>query len=58
MFSKVQTRTVQQPSPSVNGWAAYIPNDSRAMPAELKSILNSRNDGNAATTNDAERPGS
>ena len=42
MFSKVQTRTVQQPSPSVNGWAAYIPNDSRAMPAELKSLLNSR----------------
>jgi len=21
MFSKVQTRTVQQPSPSVNGWS-------------------------------------
>jgi iron complex outermembrane receptor protein len=44
MFSKVQTRTVQQPSPSVNGWAATVPNDGRALPTELQSILNSRAD--------------
>jgi outer membrane receptor protein involved in Fe transport len=42
MFSKVETRTVQQPSPSVNGWAAFIPNDGRAIPAELAALLNSR----------------
>ena len=35
MFSKVQVHTVQQPSPSVNGWAAFIPVDGRAIPAEL-----------------------
>jgi outer membrane receptor protein involved in Fe transport len=42
LFSKVETRTVQQPSPSVNGWAAFIPVDGRAIPAELASILASR----------------
>jgi len=44
LFSKVQTETVQQPSPSVNGWAALIPNDGRAIPAELASVLASRPD--------------
>ncbi|HZF17521.1 MAG TPA: TonB-dependent receptor [Steroidobacteraceae bacterium] len=44
LFSKVQTRTVQQPSPSVNGWAAFIPVDGRAIPAELASVLASRPD--------------
>jgi len=42
MFSKVQTRTIQQPSPSVNGWAAFIPVDGRTIPAELASVLASR----------------
>jgi len=44
MFSKVQVHTVQQPSPSVNGWAAFIPVDGRAIPAELASVLASRPD--------------
>jgi len=41
-FTKVSTRTVQQPSPSVNGWAALIPADGRAVPPELQTILQSR----------------
>ena len=44
MFSKVQVHTVQQPSPSVNGWAAFIPVDGRAIPADLASVLASRPD--------------
>jgi outer membrane receptor protein involved in Fe transport len=44
MFSRVETHTVQQPSPSVNGWAAFIPVDGRAIPTELASILASRPD--------------
>ncbi|MCC7464223.1 MAG: TonB-dependent receptor [Gammaproteobacteria bacterium] len=45
LFSKVETRTVQQPSPSVNGWAAFVPHDAaHPVPAELESILNSRPD--------------
>jgi outer membrane receptor protein involved in Fe transport len=44
LFSKVEVRTVQQPSPSVNGWAAIIPADGRAVPAELATILASRGD--------------
>lgn len=42
MFSKVSVHTVQQPSPSVNGWAAYIPNDGRAVPAEVQTLLDGR----------------
>lgn len=42
LFSKVQVRTIQQPSPSVNGWAAIIPVDGRALPSELSQILGSR----------------
>jgi len=44
MFSKVSVHTVQQPSPSVNGWAAYIPNDGRAVPAEVQTLLDGRVD--------------
>ncbi|ODT90225.1 MAG: hypothetical protein ABS86_04120 [Sphingobium sp. SCN 64-10] len=55
-FTRVQTRTIQQPSPSVNGWSASIPVDGRAIPAELATILASRSDGNPATTNDATAP--
>jgi iron complex outermembrane receptor protein len=44
LFSKVGTQTVQQPSPSVNGWAALIPNDGREIPDELADILGSRDD--------------
>ena len=44
MFSKVSVHTVQQPSPSVNGWAAYIPNDGRAVPAEVQTLLDNRAD--------------
>ncbi|MBB5984558.1 TonB-dependent receptor domain-containing protein [Sphingobium lignivorans] len=43
-FTRVQTRTINQPSPSVNGWSAAIPNDGRAIPTELATILNSRAD--------------
>ena len=42
LFSKVETRAVQQPSPSVNGWAAFIPVDGRPIPPELASVLASR----------------
>ena len=42
LFSKVQTHSIQQPSPSVNGWAAFIPVDGRAIPLELASVLASR----------------
>jgi len=44
MFTRVQTNTIQQPSPSVNGWAAFIPVDGRAIPDELASILAARPD--------------
>jgi len=40
-FTRVQTRTVQQPSPSVNGWAALVP-ASNPVPDELRTILDSR----------------
>jgi len=46
MFSKVQTHTAQQPSPSVNGWSAIIPADGRAIPADLATLLGSRPDPN------------
>ncbi len=48
MFSRVTTNTVQQPSPSVNGWAALIPNDGRAVPAPLQAMLNSRTNNTAS----------
>ncbi|MCW2397172.1 outer membrane receptor protein involved in Fe transport [Sphingobium sp. B2D3C] len=41
-FTRVQTHTVQQPSPSVNGWSALIPVDGRAIPTELAQVLASR----------------
>lgn len=41
-FTRVQTHTVQQPSPSVNGWSALIPVDGREIPDELAQILASR----------------
>ena len=44
MFSRVETQTVQQPSPSVNGWGAEIPVDGRALPAPLAAMLASRPD--------------
>jgi iron complex outermembrane receptor protein len=44
LFSKVQVRTIQQPSPSVNGWSAIIPVDGREVPDELAQILASRED--------------
>jgi iron complex outermembrane receptor protein len=44
MFNDVSVHTVQQPSPSVNGWAAYIPNDGRTVPAEVQTLLNGRVD--------------
>lgn len=43
MFSKATVHTIQQPSPSVNGWAALIPVDGRDVPDELSQILASRN---------------
>jgi len=43
-FTRVKTHTIQQPSPSVNGWAASIPVDGREIPDELASILASRPD--------------
>jgi len=43
-FTRVRTTTIQQPSPSVNGWAAFIPVDGREIPDELASILASRAD--------------
>ena len=44
MFSKVRTQTAQQPSPSVNGWSVIVPNDGRAIPADLSTLLASRAD--------------
>jgi len=40
-FTKVTTNTVQQPSPSVNGWSGFAPASS-PVPSELRSILDSR----------------
>jgi iron complex outermembrane recepter protein len=49
MFSNVRTHTVQQPGPSVNGWAPVIPVVDangvaipRALPTSLQSMLASR----------------
>ena len=42
MFSKVQTHTVQQPSPSVNGWSVIVPHDDRPIPNDLETLLASR----------------
>jgi iron complex outermembrane recepter protein len=54
MFSKVQTQTVQQPSPSVNGWSVVVPFDNRAIPNDLRTLLTSRThtDGSSAATDD------
>ncbi|WP_250890404.1 TonB-dependent receptor domain-containing protein [Sphingobium nicotianae] len=45
-FTRVQTTTINQPSPSVNGWSAAIPRDGRAIPTELATLLNGRPDPN------------
>jgi iron complex outermembrane recepter protein len=42
MFSKVATQTEQAPAPSVNGWSVVVPYDTRAIPANLAAMLNSR----------------
>jgi len=47
-FNKTSTSTVQQPAPSVNGWAAIVPYDDRSIPDELRTLLNSRPDPTAA----------
>ena len=44
IFSSVRTRTVQDPSPAVNGWSAEIPVDGRVLPAQLATLLASRPD--------------
>jgi len=41
-FSKVATSTVQEPGPITSGWSVMVPNDGRALPTELKTILDSR----------------
>jgi len=43
-FTRVKTTTSQQPSPSVNGWSAFVPVDDRPIPTELASILAARPD--------------
>ena len=40
-YTRVSTHTVQQPSPSVNGWAGFAPAAS-PVPTELRTVLNSR----------------
>lgn len=40
-FTRVETKTNQQPSPSVNGWAALVP-ASNPVPDDLRGILDSR----------------
>ncbi|RIV82425.1 TonB-dependent receptor [Aurantiacibacter xanthus] len=40
-FTTVRTDTIQQPSPSVNGWSALVP-ASNPVPDELRTILDSR----------------
>lgn len=40
-FTHVSTHTIQQPSPSVNGWSALVPS-SNPVPTELRGILDSR----------------
>lgn len=46
-FNRSHSFTVQQPSPAVNGWSAFIPMDGRVLPAELQQMLASRADPNA-----------
>ncbi len=40
-FTRVETKTNQQPSPSVNGWSALVP-ASNPVPDDLRDILDSR----------------
>lgn len=40
-FTRVRTTTVQQPSPSVNGWSAIVP-AANPVPSELRGVLDSR----------------
>jgi len=41
-FSKVTTSTVQEPGPITSGWSVVVNNDGRALPTEIKTILDSR----------------
>ncbi len=41
-YSSVDTRQVAGYIPAITVWQAVIPNDTRAMPADLKTLLNSR----------------
>ncbi|MBO9579703.1 MAG: TonB-dependent receptor [Sphingobium sp.] len=43
-FSKVATSTVQEPGPITSGWSVLVPNDGRALPTELQTVINSRTD--------------
>jgi len=50
-FNKAHTATVQQPGPIVGGWNVVIPryaNDSEWLPSNLVTLLNARDDPNAA----------
>ena len=41
-YSSVDTRQVSGYIPAITVWQAVIPNDARAMPSDLKTLLNSR----------------
>src|SRR5690606_24240786 len=43
-FTTVDVDQVLQYSPSTLGWGAMVPNDGRAIPAELQLLLDSRPD--------------
>jgi outer membrane receptor protein involved in Fe transport len=45
-FTRASTHTIGQPSPSVNGWSAFVP-ASNPVPTELRAVLNSRANPNA-----------
>lgn len=47
MYSHVTSATVQQPSPSVNGWGVIVPRDGRPLPTELETLLDGRPNPNA-----------
>jgi len=47
-FNKVHTEAVQQPSPSANGWSVLVPYDDRAIPSDLRTLLDSRADPTAS----------
>lgn len=47
-FNKVHTSSVQQPAPAANGWAVLVPYDDRDIPADLRTLLDSRADPTAS----------